>query len=217
MDIQNIINHFFQEIPPNPSYDRYTKLLEQNGMFALLEPETVYEADLITRPDFIEGLMWGLPRYGHPEGRVAYHIREVFHNIDHLKITNLQTRQMLRTIALLHDTFKYKEDRNIPRDWSKHHGVLARKYIEHEMVGVETCEIIELHDEAFYAWRAEVVEKNEEESRRRIEKIENRIPNYLEVYFQFFLCDTLTGDKLRTPVKWLYEKGIFNNWFKEIT
>lgn len=213
MDVQNIINHFFKEIPPNPMYGRYHKILEQNGLFALLEPETVHEADLITRPEFIEGLLWGLPRYGHPEGKVAYHIREVFYNIDHLNGMDAATRQMLRSIALIHDTFKYKEDRNIPRDWSKHHGVIARKYIEQEMIGAETCEIIELHDEAFYAWRSEVVEKNETESLKRIRKIEERIPKHLMVYFQFFLCDTLTGDKLRTPVKWLYDKAVSRSWF----
>ena len=65
----------------------------------------------------------------------------------------------------------------------------------------------------FYAWRSEVVEKNETESLKRIRKIEERIPKHLMVYFQFFLCDTLTGDKLRTPVKWLYDKAVSRCWF----
>lgn len=213
MDVHDIINQYFTEIPPNPSYEISTKLMDHNGLFAVLEPQTTYEADLITRSEFVEGLMWGQPRYGHPEGRVAFHIREVFQNINYLQDLSPQRKQMLRIVALVHDTFKYKEDRNIPRDWSKHHGVLARKYIENDALSHVTNVLIELHDEAFYAWRAEVVEKRAEEAERRILKIEDQLPESKLEYFQFFLCDTLTGDKLRAPIKWLYEKALERNWF----
>lgn len=213
MEVQDITDHFFIKSPEIPAYSAYQKILERNGLFALLEPETSIEAEFITRPEVIEGLMWGLPRYGHPEGKVAYHIKEVFNNINNLRNEDADTRTMLRIIALIHDTFKYQEDRNVPRDWTKHHGVLARKYLENQNLSFELCEITEMHDEAFYAWRAAVVEKNQELSDSRLKRLENRIPNHLNEYFLFFLCDTLTGDKLRTPVKWLFEKAKTNGWF----
>lgn len=212
MDVQDIIDQYFVKNPESPAYASYQHILERNGLFALLLPETPQEAEYITRPEIIDGLMWGLPRYGHPEGKVAYHIREVFNNIDLLKSIGDDTRTMLRTIALIHDTFKYKEDRNIPRDWTKHHGMLARKYLEQQQVRQEICEITEMHDEAFYAWRAEIIEKKADISAARLKKIEDRIPGHLQEYFLFFLCDTLTGDKLRTPVQWLFQKAQTKGW-----
>jgi len=211
MDLQDIIQRFFNDIPPPPSYTKYLHLLEHNGLFGLLQPENDLEVELLTREEFITGLLWGMPRYGHPEGKVAFHIMEVFQNIDFLTISE-EDRIVQRLIALVHDTFKYKEDRSTPRDWTKHHGALAKKYIEKDDVASYICNIVELHDEAFYAWRADVIEKNHDESLRRLHKLEDSLTGHLDKYLHFYMCDTLTGDKLRTPVKWVYEKAIELNW-----
>jgi hypothetical protein len=211
MDLQDIIQRFFYDIPPPPSYTKYGHLLEHNGLFGLLQPENDFEVDLLTRDEFITGLLWGMPRYGHPEGKVAYHIMEVYQNIDFLNISS-EDRIVQRLIALVHDTFKYKEDRSTPRDWSKHHGVLARKFIEKDLVAPYIYNIIELHDEAFYAWRAEVIEKNMVESVRRLNRIDEALGDHLDKYLHFYMCDTLTGDKLRTPVKWVYDKAVELKW-----
>mgnify|MGYP000898932673 CR=1 FL=1 len=84
-------------------------ILQMNAIEGQLKPETDIEHKLINHPDFMKGLFWGQPRYGHPEGKIIYHIAEVLKNIDQLNI-NLHTRQQLRLIAFLHDTFKYLED-----------------------------------------------------------------------------------------------------------
>ncbi len=39
-------------------------------------------------------------------------------------------RRDLRLVTLVHDTFKYAEDKTEPRDWTQHHGVLARRFVE---------------------------------------------------------------------------------------
>ena len=74
----------------------------------VLKPENKEEADLLAIPEVQEGLRWGLPRYGHPEGEVFKHVREVFDNIDRVNLSS-DDRSFLRMIALIHDTFKYKE------------------------------------------------------------------------------------------------------------
>ncbi|MDV7390303.1 hypothetical protein RZS08_03065, partial [Arthrospira platensis SPKY1] len=51
-----------------------------------LQPETDLERQLILHPEFREGLLWGVPRYGHPEGEIYKHIREVLDNIERLPI-----------------------------------------------------------------------------------------------------------------------------------
>ena len=94
----------------------------------ILQPETPLERLIIQDKGFRRGLLWGVPRYGHPEGEVYKHIRDVFDNIDRLQVAQL-VRERLRLVALVHDSFKHKEDKRKPRDWSKHHGVLARQFL----------------------------------------------------------------------------------------
>ena len=49
-----------------------------------LKPETDLECQLALHPYVKAGLGWGEPRYGHPEGKVLYHIPEIFININRL-------------------------------------------------------------------------------------------------------------------------------------
>ncbi|MEO0733018.1 MAG: hypothetical protein AAFZ52_09295, partial [Bacteroidota bacterium] len=72
----------------------------------LLQPETPLEASFLEDPEFRRGLVWGVPRYGHPEGTIWAHILEVNANIDRLPV-GVETRQLLRIICWVHDTFKH--------------------------------------------------------------------------------------------------------------
>ena len=168
---------------------------------SLLGPETDLEKQLIHHPEFKKGLQWGTPRYGHPEGKVLYHIAEVFSNIEKLKITP-HTRQQLRLITLVHDTFKHQEDRSTPRDWSRHHAVIARQFAEKFISDSQVLNVIELHDEAYYSWRLEHMFKQTQEGRNRMQNLLFKIKNYTQLYYLFFKCDTQTGDKNQTPVNW---------------
>jgi len=175
----------------------------------LLSPETDLEKKLIHHPDFKTGLQWGTPRYGHPEGKVVYHIAEVFSNIDKLNTTP-HTRQQLRLIALTHDTFKFQEDRSTPRDWTRHHAVIARKFAEKFISDSQVLNVIELHDEAYYSWRLENQYQQTQEGRNRMQDLLFKVNDFLQLYYLFFKCDTQTGDKNQTPVQWFEEtvKGI---------
>ena len=50
----------------------WTKRLADDpyALEALLQPENEGEAQLLTIPEFRGGLLWGEPRFGHPEGRL---------------------------------------------------------------------------------------------------------------------------------------------------
>ena len=60
----------------------------------------------------------------------------------------------LRVIAFVHDTFKYNEPRSRPRDWSRHHSVLAKEFLAQFTEDAASLLVTELHDEAYYAWQA---------------------------------------------------------------
>jgi hypothetical protein len=174
----------------------------------ILKPETDLEMRLINHPIIREGLLWGEPRYGHPEGKVLYHIPEIFENIERTgyPLSKID-RSRLRLIAILHDTMKYQEDKNEPRDWSKHHSILARRFSEAYIADEVILDIIELHDEAYYCWRLHVLEDEPDYAAFRLKMLLQRIEPFVQLYYVFFKCDTATGDKTQAPVKW-FEKNI---------
>jgi hypothetical protein len=166
---------------------------------SLLGPQTHLELALISHPDFLAGYAWGTPRFGHPEGKVGFHVREVLDNIDRLAVDVL-TRERLRIAALSHDTFKYREFRHGRR--VRHHGLLAREFLEPLVDDVPLLDVIELHDEAFYIWRHLALERCPDKARRRMDNLLHRLQDHLELYFLFYQCDTETGDKIQSPLHW---------------
>jgi hypothetical protein len=169
-----------------------------------LNHETKQEQQIIQHPEWREGVIWGKPRFGHPEGRVLYHIEEVLENVEKLN-TNELTRQHLRFITLTHDTFKYKEHRGFPRDWSQHHAVIARQFSEKFTENQAILNIIELHDEAYYIWKLQRKPLQKKAAQKRLDNLLLRLDNNLQLFYLFFKCDTQTGDKTQVPITWFEE------------
>jgi hypothetical protein len=183
------------------------KKITLSDIYDCLKPETDLERLFIELPEVQAGLLWGEPRYGHPEGKVLWHIPEIYANIDRISPPlSIQDRQTLRLVTLLHDTFKYTEDKSYPRDWSKHHGILARKFAEQYITDTTILDIIELHDEAYYCWRLEVLDDEPDQANHRLNWLLKRVKPFLQIYYIFFKCDTATGDKTPAPVKWFEKK-----------
>ncbi len=168
---------------------------------AELRAEPGLEQEMLQAPEFVTGLMWGVPRYGHPEGEVYKHVAEVLQNIDRLDINALIRRQ-LRLVAFVHDTFKYLEDKSHPRDWSKHHAVYARRFLEHYTDDPAALTVTELHDEAYYAWCSKVLHRQTRKAKQRLEHLLSQLGPHRQLYYLFFKCDTLTGDKNPRPLEW---------------
>lgn len=177
------------------------KNISDEQIAAILKPETELEHQFLADPDFKKGLFYGKPRYGHPEGQVLYHIPEVLANVDKLNIS-AETRRHLRIITFVHDTFKNIEDKGSPRDWSKHHSVYARKFLERFPVEDFLLTITELHDEAYYCWRLAALYNAPEKSKERLADLLKQLKDKVQLYYLFFKCDTQTGDKIQTPVRW---------------
>lgn len=170
-----------------------------------LKPETTLEKQLLEDPEFIEGVLYGKPRPGHPEGEVLLHIREVLDNVE--KYSHHYDRDILRLIALIHDTFKYKVDRTKPKTGENHHGMLARRFAEKYTKDIRVLEVIELHDEAYNSWckgdRDGKWVKAEERARVLIDRLDDRADRTLELYLDFYQCDNETGDKTQDNVNWV--------------
>lgn len=186
-----------------------SKILTDKEIIDWLKPETDLERFLALHPKVRAGLGWGEPRYGHPEGMVLYHVPDIFDNINRLLPPLSKTeREQLRLIALLHDAFKYVEDKGYPRDWSRHHSILARQFGEAFITDKTVLDIIELHDEAYYCWRLDVLKGEHAQAAARFDNILKKVGYCLQLYYIFFKCDTKTGDKTQAPVKWFEKKKL---------
>lgn len=179
----------------------YPILQSKEAVLDLLQPVQELEFLFLEDADFLKGLFWGTPRYGHPEGQIALHVREVLNNIDALNLPDT-TYQQLRLIAFAHDTFKFLESRQRPRDWSKHHGMLARNFVARFTDDLPVLDILELHDEAFYCWRMIQLYQKPKKGYARFDRLLERMGENLQLYYLFFRADTQTGDKTQAPLVW---------------
>ena len=181
-------------------------MIDPSLLHELLLPETDLERFLLQQPEVVEGMSWGSPRFGHPEGEVYRHVREVLDNVDRLQDVSAACRVDLRLVTLLHDTFKYKEDKSEPRDWSQHHGILARRFARRYIRTPRVLELIEWHDEAYYCWRLDQLYRKPSRSRQRIDALLDRFEDQTQFYYDFFWCDTRTGDKTQRPLTWFSQQ-----------
>ena len=187
----------------------------------IIQPVSSLESKLIEFSEFKTGFNWGVPRFGHPEGKVGLHVKEVLNNIDQLNRIDDETVQRLRITAIAHDTFKYKEAETIVAGNRINHGLLARQYMEQLIDDEVTLDLIELHDEIYYSWRHEALHEKPNRASARLENLVNRIGKNLLLHYLFFRCDTMTGDKIQTPRFWFEQKlnslgfGDFETYFDD--
>jgi hypothetical protein len=172
----------------------------------LIKPETNLEESIISDKEWVEGIMWGESRPGHPEGKTLFHVLDVLVNINKLSTTK-ELREQLRIIALIHDTFKYKVDilKNMTGD--NHHAFYAKIFAEKYIKDIEILTIIEYHDEAYAAWRKGMTTGKWDKAEERLNKLLNVIKNYINLYYLFYKVDNETGDKTQECLVW-FEKYI---------
>ncbi|MCF8238739.1 MAG: hypothetical protein K9I85_11315 [Saprospiraceae bacterium] len=182
--------------------------MTQKPAFHLLRPETQLESDLLRTPEFEEGMMWGVPRPGHPEGMVLLHVREVLDNIEAQDLSPIDRRD-LRLVAIAHDTFKYQQEALSHQGRSIDHGHLASSFLTQWEVPSRVREIVQWHDEAYYSWRMYKMGMAED-SVVRLTRLVERIHPWWSFFERFFQADTLTGDKDPTPLDWV------NKWLPQV-
>lgn len=187
----------------NEYEDYYLRRVAPVTLHEVVKPETALEAYLLERPEVILGMAWGTPRFGHPEGAVWRHVMEVLANIEKLRDLAEADRRDLRIVALVHDTFKYAENKVEPRDWTQHHGILARRFISQFIDTRRVVDLVEWHDEAYYCWRLDALHHRPNRSRQRLDRLIAHFGDEMDFYYRFFVCDTKTGDKNMAPLQWL--------------
>jgi hypothetical protein len=164
--------------------------------------ETALERRFAADPEWREGVEWGQPRRGHPEGAVKNHVADVLANVER-EATSPEDRRRLRLAALVHDTFKYRAAEGSARVGSEgHHGSHAARFLERFVDDDELVEVVRWHDEAFAAWLGLVKRGDRRDAERRARALVRRLGPALPLYLRFFRADNATEGKSPDAVTW---------------
>jgi len=166
-----------------------------------LYPENDIEREVISSEEWLAGARWGEPRNGHPEGAIIYHIHEVLDNVEKY-YGDSSMREKLRIITIIHDTFKNKFDNSLPKGGENQHGMIARRFAEKYIADQGILEIIQRHDDAFFAWKFGAIQGDWDKAYQNASKLIDILGDDLELFIAFFECDNRTGDKTPESVDW---------------
>ncbi|MFL5868209.1 MAG: HD domain-containing protein [Thermoleophilaceae bacterium] len=166
---------------------------------AAFEPESELERRLAEDSTLAEGLAWGEPRSGHPEGNVGAHVRTLLETIDGWGEQEPR-RSELRFLAIVHDALKYRVRGWLPRTGENHHAMRARRLAERYTSDERLLAAVELHDRPYAIWR--YTRRGTSRERRRLDELVRRLPD-LPLFMRFVELDGSTEGKNPEPIDWL--------------
>jgi hypothetical protein len=165
------------------------------GFTAETELERVLTADPVLR----EGLAWGKPRRGHPEGSVGAHVADLLETIERWGETGTR-REELRFLALVHDSLKYQVQNWRPKTGENHHALRARRFAERYTGDERLLATIEQHDRPYNLWRK--ARRRGQTDQHAFSDMIDRIPD-LDLFLRFVELDGSTEGKTHEPIRWL--------------
>jgi hypothetical protein len=163
--------------------------------------ETALELRVSQDPLLLEGLAWGKPRGGHPEGNVGAHVADLLETLNRWGETG-QRRAELRFIALVHDAMKYRVREWMPKAGENHHAMRARRFAERYTGDERLLATIELHDRPYAIWRRARDGKADQDA---LERMLDRISDF-DLFLRFVELDGSTAGKNPEPVAWLRDE-----------
>jgi hypothetical protein len=166
------------------------------------QPESELERKLAADPMLLEGLAWGKPRSGHPEGRVGEHVADLLRTLDRWGEAG-ERRAELRFMALVHDSLKCEVSNWRPRTGENHHAMRARRFAEGYTGDERLLAAIELHDRPYAIWRR--VRRSGIPQEGAIDRMLERIPD-VDLFLRFVELDGSTEGKDPDPVRWFREQ-----------
>jgi hypothetical protein len=174
-------------------------------------PETDLERAVSQDPRLVEGLAWGTPRRGHPEGPVGAHVADLLATIERWGETG-KRREELRFLAVVHDAFKNRVQNWRPKTGENHHAMRARRFAEHYVDDERLLATIEQHDRPYSLWRRS--RRTGRLDEHALSEMLGRIPD-LDLFLRFVELDGSTEGKNHEPIRWLKaelgRRGVFDH------
>jgi len=160
--------------------------------------ENALEQRLAVDLVMVEGLGWGKPRRGHPEGAIGVHVSHLLDTIDEWGEQGAR-RAELRFIALVHDTLKGSVKEWLPRTGENHHAMRARRFAENFTSDERLLATIELHDRPYAIWKR--MRRTGDPQQDAVAGMIERVPD-LRLFMRFMEIDGSSEGKDPEPVRW---------------
>ena len=161
--------------------------------------ENELERRVTSDPVLLDGLAWGEPRAGHPEGSVAAHVEDLLEALDGWD-EPAERRTRLRFMALVHDCFKDDVIERLPKVSRNHHADRARRFAERYTSDGDVLGTIQHHDRPYALWRK--MRRKGELDERGFHKMLDDISD-LALFVRFVELDGSTEGKQPDPILWL--------------
>jgi len=114
-----------------------------------------------------------------------------------------ERRELLRLVALVHDSFKYQVRERLPRVGENHHAMRARRFAERFIDDERVLAIVELHDRPYALWRK--LQRRGKLDERGFRRMLRRIPDP-DLFLRFIELDGSTEGKRPEPIAWLRDE-----------
>ena len=165
-------------------------------------PENELERRVSADPVLLEGLAWGEPRAGHPEGAVGEHVGDLLRTLDSWQEPEPR-RFELRFLALVHDALKYKVRNWRPRTGENHHAARARRFAERYTDDERLLAVLELHDRPYAIWRR--FDRTGKRQDAALDEMLARIPDP-DLFLRFIELDGSGEGKNPEPLRWFRDE-----------
>jgi hypothetical protein len=161
--------------------------------------ENELEERIARDPELVEGLAWGEPRKGHPEGAIGKHVADLLRTLESWGESEPR-RSELRFIALVHDAQKSRVQNWRPRTGANHHAARARRLAERYTDDERLLAAIEQHDRPYAIWRR--MKRTGRDQARQLDEMVARVPDP-GLFLRFVELDGSTEGKNPEPISWL--------------
>ena len=155
---------------------------------------------IVSDPRYIKNIEYGVPRSGHPEGKVKYHIADLEKNLEKLapRITQEQYWK-LKFLIHVHDTFKADAIPDSPILSPNSHASLARKFASEFTQNYDLLNMVQFHDINFAFWQK--YEATGSYDWERFRSLLDTIQDW-DLFLLFLIIDGSTRGKDPEKLRW---------------
>jgi hypothetical protein len=155
---------------------------------------------VISDPRYLKNIEYGVPRPGHPEGKVKFHIVELEANLEKLapRISEEQYWK-LKFLIHIHDTFKAEAVPDAVIESPRSHSSLARKFAGEFIDDTDLLNMIQFHDVDFVLWK-QFAARGAYDS-ERFSRLLNTIMDW-DLFLMFLIIDGSSRGKDPDKVRW---------------
>jgi hypothetical protein len=161
--------------------------------------------EIMANERYQNGIRWGKPRSGHPEGTIAAHIAELEENLERLssRLSGDESAK-IRLLIHTHDTFKGEAKSGVALINPQSHASIACRFLAEFCDEADLLNMAQFHDEHYAIfWRIKPETGFDQD---RLASLFARIRDW-NLFLAFIVVDGCTKGKSANPVEWIIRQS----------